>query len=84
MVSGLSKTFPWAKVFESLSALYENKEYYDQMLVKKAGIRVVRVWGETTSLEERKAALKQLKEEIDHKEVSIMSIPLLYQDMVEL
>ena len=69
VVGGLSKDFPWADMLTDLSTLIESKEYYDQTLVKKAGTRVVRIWGDTTTLEQRKAALKKLQENIDHKEV---------------
>ena len=69
-MSGLSSEFPWASVLRELSGLMENKDYYDQALVKKAGVRAVRIWGDTTALEERKKTLKELKEIIDHKEVA--------------
>ena len=57
-------------MLEELSSLIDNKEFYDQILVKKAGVRAVRIWGDTTVLEERKDTLKKLKIEIGHKEVT--------------
>ena len=70
VVSGLSKEFPWASMLAELSSLIDNKDFYDQTLVKKAGVRAVRIWGDTTVLEERKDTLQKLKKEIDHKEVT--------------
>jgi hypothetical protein len=67
-VRGLSKEFPWSDVFTELSSLFENKEYYDQTVVQRARARVVRMWGDPTSLEERKAALKEMKKKLDYKE----------------
>ena len=56
-------------MFADLAALFDNKDSYDQTLTKKAATRLVRIWGNTTSLEERKKALKDLQEDIDHKQV---------------
>ena len=65
------KDLPWADLLKEVSSLIENRSYYDQAVVKRASVRVVKTWGDATNLEQRKAAVKQMKENIDHKEVMI-------------
>ena len=71
MVGSLSEDFNWDRLFFELHLLIRNKYYYDQSLVKKAGVKAIRIWGGTTTLEKRKDTLKIVKADLDRKEVAI-------------
>lgn len=60
---------PWSGILGTLSSLLENKAFYHQDTVTKGGVRVVKTWGDATTLESRKIVLKEMQENLDHKEV---------------
>ena len=50
----------------------ESKESYNPTLVEKAREKFMKLWGEVTTTEERKKAMREMKNGslVDHKEVS--------------
>lgn len=63
------RDMPWSDLLLELSSMFENKVCYNYDMVTRAGVRVVKTWGDATTLQSRKAALKQMKANRDHKEV---------------
>ena len=65
------KEMPWSDVFVELARLFDYMESHHPDMLIRAGIRLVKTWGDATTLESRKATLKQLQmgDNLDHKEV---------------
>ena len=58
----------WSELFTELSDMLETKG--NDVIEGKSKTRMVNIWGDVTTTEERKAALQKLREDLDHKEVS--------------
>ena len=65
-VSGL----PWSDLLSELSNMLEDKDDDVKVVVEKSKTRIVKIWGDTTTTDERKEALQKLKEDLNHKEVN--------------
>ena len=61
---------PWSDLLSELAIMLEDKSDDVKVVVEKAKTRMVKTWGDTTTTDERKAALQTLKEDLDHKEVN--------------
>ena len=75
MATRLSDEIVWSEVYAELSSLFENKEFYNQRVVQRARTKVIMIWGDATSLPQRKSTLKVMKEKFDFKDVSYSTQP---------
>lgn len=62
MASRLSKEFPWSDVLNGLMNLFESRDIYNQSVLQAVRTKMVRMWGDVTSVSDRKATLKAMKE----------------------